>query len=404
MIRKVHIQGFKSVLDAEIELGQINVFVGPNGVGKTNLLEAVGFLSAAVSGFVDAASVGRRGVRWGSPSHYKPFLQGVQFSNPIVLEVSAGNGSREVVYRAELDNPMKKPLPSWQYITESLWVADNLVMERRGNQLRIGQDWEAGNPRPEQGYARLAYYLLPDEGANDLESLQDFAIFAPQTPVLRGIANDPMPVSPLGLSGGGFAEFIKSLLESPQGEGKKVVHYLREMVDWVENIEVVHPTKALIPPALPTTRYVIVFTDKRGVSRRNQVTAYDASEGVLYALFALALALHPALPLFLAVDNFGCEMHPWLVRKLMNVFCDLLLRESPHRQVILTTHCPVALDGLPLQDPRVRLFAIESDLIGATTVRPIVATEEARALREEHGLVLSDLWVQGWLGAVPESF
>ncbi|MFN3763867.1 MAG: AAA family ATPase, partial [Anaerolineae bacterium] len=53
MIRKIRIQGFKSILDAELEIGQVNVFIGANGSGKSNLLEAVGVLSAAVEGRVD---------------------------------------------------------------------------------------------------------------------------------------------------------------------------------------------------------------------------------------------------------------------------------------------------------------------------------------------------------------
>jgi len=156
---------------------------------------------------------------------------------------------------------------------------------------------------------------------------------------------------------------------------------------------------------LPTTRRVIVFTDRRMRRGRNQITAYDASEGALYALFTLALALHPDLPPFLAVDNFGYGMHPWLVRKLTNTFCKLLLEESPRRQVLLTTHDPMVLDGLPsLLDPRVRLFAVERDRTHATVVRPVIVPEEVWRMREEQGLVLSDLWVQGWLGAVPVLF
>ena len=39
MITKIEIRSFKSIEHAEIELGQLNVFVGTNGSGKSNILE-----------------------------------------------------------------------------------------------------------------------------------------------------------------------------------------------------------------------------------------------------------------------------------------------------------------------------------------------------------------------------
>ena len=50
MITKLSVKAFKTLEDVEIELGQVNVFIGANGSGKSNLLEAVGVLSAAADG------------------------------------------------------------------------------------------------------------------------------------------------------------------------------------------------------------------------------------------------------------------------------------------------------------------------------------------------------------------
>ena len=41
MVSKVRIKNFKSVVDLELELGKVNVFIGENGCGKTNILEAI---------------------------------------------------------------------------------------------------------------------------------------------------------------------------------------------------------------------------------------------------------------------------------------------------------------------------------------------------------------------------
>ena len=71
MIESFSVRTFKSLEDVTVDLGQVNVFIGANGSGKSNLLEAVGVLSAAADGRVDDQSLLSRGVRPGVPQLYK---------------------------------------------------------------------------------------------------------------------------------------------------------------------------------------------------------------------------------------------------------------------------------------------------------------------------------------------
>jgi hypothetical protein len=57
------------------------------------------------------------------------------------------------------------------------------------------------------------------------------------------------------------------------------------------------------------------------------------------------------------------------------------------------------LDGLDLDDDEVRLFAVERNSEGHTTVRRITLTPELSRLNKEYPL--SRLWTMGNLGAVP---
>lgn len=66
-LRRVHIRGFKSIVDQSISLGRVNCFIGANGVGKSNVLEAIGVLGAAADGRVDDEQIVRNGVRAGLP-------------------------------------------------------------------------------------------------------------------------------------------------------------------------------------------------------------------------------------------------------------------------------------------------------------------------------------------------
>ena len=111
------------------------------------------------------------------------------------------------------------------------------------------------------------------------------------------------------------------------------------------------PKKSNINANVPTTRDVIEFTD-RYMKDTAQFTGYDASEGALYVLFMLALAMHPQGPSIFAVDSFDHALNPRLAKKMMEVFCDQILRQDKH--VFLTTHNPLVLDGLNLSNDNIQ--------------------------------------------------
>jgi predicted ATPase len=136
------------------------------------------------------------------------------------------------------------------------------------------------------------------------------------------------------------------------------------------------------------------------VEGRNTLTGYDASEGALYVLFAAVLAGHPGVPPFFAVDNFDHSLNPLLARALVERFC-AWVRDAPSvRQVLLTTHNPLVLDGLDLTDDSVRLFAVDRREDGHTDVQRIVVDSNLLK-RAGEGWTLSRLWVMGEIGGIP---
>ena len=47
MITKVQIENFKSIEKLSLPLGRVNVLIGENGCGKTNILEGIAMAAAA---------------------------------------------------------------------------------------------------------------------------------------------------------------------------------------------------------------------------------------------------------------------------------------------------------------------------------------------------------------------
>ena len=396
MIRKLKIQGFKSIYSESILLGRSNCFIGANGAGKSNILEALGVLGAAANGVVDDESLLRRGVRAGLPRLYKSSFASKSKSMPPQIFISV-EGEAGENYRVSLLNPLYAPEPAWSYKTEGLSDGTQELVSRGVRNMRINLNKQAG----------LAALKLVDlepgnTAAQLLQRLQEFAIYCPNTPTLRGIVPDVQSRAPVGLNGGQLAEgfaALRKLLSDKEGDATDVLDQVLELIDWVSDIQVTSHGAALLSPNVPRTKLMLKFTDRFMNSSRNELTAYDASEGALYVIFCALLCLLPQVPRLLAIDNMDQALNPRLLTRLTSRLSGWLRHNDPERQLLFTAHNPAVLDGLDLADPEVRLFAVERNSDGMTCVRQIILTPELASLNQQYPL--SRLWAMGNLGAVP---
>lgn len=389
MIRSIQIDGFKSIVSQTIELGRVNCFIGANGVGKSNVLEAIGVLSAAASGKVDDESLLRRGVRPGVPRLYKTSFESATVPVHIGIQAQSEGAS----YRVSLLNPLENPEPAWSFKTERLTAGvEEIVSDGVRNKRNL---------TPTAGLAalKLVEVAVDSPAAALMQTLQGFAIYSPNTPTLRAMVGDPQSRNPLGLSGGrlaeSFAEFRKTILDHDED----LLDGIFELVDWVADIQTTTSAGSLLSPSVARTKEVLKFTDRFMRKSRNTLTAYDASEGALYVLFCAILCLSPHAPQMLAIDNLDQALNPRLVARLTAKLARWLARADSTRQLLFTAHNPAVLDGLDLGDPEVRLFAVERNSEGHTVIRRIELSDEL--LRMNADYPLSRLWLMGNLGAMP---
>lgn len=387
MIEQFHVTAFKSLEDVTVELGRVNVLIGPNGSGKSNFLEALGVLGAAARGRVDDESLRRRGVRLGLPERYRTAFPDTPHVSEIRFEATSDEANYLVGLWQDKASSIRR---AWRYNYESLKEGETKHASRS----------QRSSPKldPESGLAALKLVELKPKNPAYLlmRLLEDYRIFAPTTPHLRGLVVDESGARPVGLSGGNLAEALEELLKSKGGSFKQRV---LELVEWATDVDITSAREAMLSPSVPSPRTVVRFTDKYMKKRLNQLSAYDASEGALYILFAAVLALHPASPRILAIDNMDHALNPRLARALMQHFCKWVLSRQ-QTQVLLTCQNPTTLDGLPLIDKRVRLFAVDRTTRGRTSITPIKVEDEILQKARE-GWTLSRMWVSGVLGGVP---
>jgi hypothetical protein len=116
-LASVTVKDFKSLKDVHVDLGQVNVFIGANGAGKSCLLEAIGILGACAAGAVDDQALLRRGVRPGVPELYKSSFGDGKVAPKISLRACSKDGAD---YHAYITNPTKNPGPYWVFGNETL--------------------------------------------------------------------------------------------------------------------------------------------------------------------------------------------------------------------------------------------------------------------------------------------
>lgn len=394
MIQRIKVRAFKSLDDVDVELGKVNVFIGANGSGKSNFLEAIGVLSSAASGRVDDDALLRRGVRPGVPALYKSSFKGSRMRSAVRFD-AWGHDSR---FAVELINPLDDPSPAWRYKTELFEEDDvELVGRSPANAAYL-------NMNPEAGLVALKSVEF-SEGGNAktfFDVVHGYRIYSPTTAALRGLVKEPS-MAPVGLSGVRLPEAVSELLALRNSDErcKEICSEVFELIDWISLYGARPAENVPLSPSASASRTALVFRDRFMAKGRDLLTAYDASEGALYILMAAVLAVHPLAPSVFAIDNVDHGLNPRLARALMKFLSSWVVSGPDKKQVLMTTHNPLSLDGLPLQDDNVRLFTVDRSQSGRTVITRVQVNKKLLAKAQE-GWTLSRLWVMGHLGGVPD--
>ena len=122
MLTRFEVKGFKSLLDVGVDLGAVNVFIGANGSGKTNLLEALGFLGTVAFSNLEYEGFRYRGIRPGNPNSF--FCQFPNNINSTMKLIATANDSSYHLTMAE------SPSEQWLIDEESLTASGQEILLR----------------------------------------------------------------------------------------------------------------------------------------------------------------------------------------------------------------------------------------------------------------------------------
>jgi predicted ATPase len=420
MLKKLRIQGFKSIRDLTIDFAPLTVLFGPNTAGKSNILEAVQLLSrlATEKTIADAFSSPLRGYPNEAFALPKEGLKGLLRQKSAELSLSAdievaeasnGRRVRDLHYSATIrirpqtgelavENEFLARLNAKGQVAQS--PGPRIVKEE--SYLSVRRLGEPGRPRHEA--IGLNHTLLSNRQFSG-DQYSDFDLLRDELASWRSYYLDPRlsmrseqaprEVVDIGTMGNDIAPFLFRLKHSE--------HYARNFN------AVVRATKA----AIPSIDSIDVDLDERRGTLDVQIvqegTPFSSrviSEGTLRVLALCSLAANPWRSSLIAFEEPENGVHPRRIEVIANLLFSIA--SGPSRQVIVTTHSPTLVESLcgkrevhPGQVKLVRCSRAGAETTAAdfAPAGPLFDNEDIRKSLQsgdERGAIIEAALLRGW--------
>ena len=401
MLTKLEIENFKSIHKESIDLGRVNVFIGVNGCGKTNILEALGMASAAlIDKNLKNDELVLKGIRVTKPSITFSSFFNEKIKKEIKIVFSWSKTKRQIpiiLIADEKDNIFGTWIGQSMILAKDLKnFSDNII-----KQLSSLNNISESERDHIYKFRDNEINKLKEEGVviwleeNELNFFEYFKIYNLSTQILRGIGGTSYSIP--GIHG----ENLDVLINTFSKEEMEELEHHASMISWLDKI-IIDQEDALKLQGhkLNLSASKLYFRDKFMQKKNNVFSAENANEGILHALFYLALFISKKTPKLFAIDNIDSALNPGLCRDLIEVL--IKLAKKNNKQVLITTHNPAILDGINLHDDEQRIFTVSRNFKGHTKVKRLQIKPDKEV--GGHRLKLSELWMRNYLGAIPQHY
>ncbi|RJO74559.1 MAG: hypothetical protein C4523_00485 [Myxococcales bacterium] len=383
LVNRLTIRNYRVLKDVALDLGSLNVFIGPNGSGKTTLLEVFGLLARGVRKQLKD-SISNQGGLLGLRS------VGGKPNDPLSIELSVGAYN----YAIEL-----KTLGQGYVIDrELLTVKKKILLDRtatkalyrKGNKLVGAQkdQKKAGAAKGTEGFdeAELLLAQVPTWNEKELDEFR-FLIgsFAEFITFYAGFAANvrlPQILEPgwlmPGIDGSKLVPALNNIKSSYPDAYQRIF----------ETLQVAFPDlKDLTFPPVSFGQALLRWweNNERGFFHS------QLSEGTLRFLCLVTMLLSPALPPLVVIDEPEVSMHP----EMLMILAGLLKEASLRSQILVATHSERLIRWL---EPKHVVICNKEDGF-ARLVRADSAELNLKDWLQKY--TLDQLWLMGELGGRP---
>lgn len=347
-VTALRIRDFTSIRDATVRLGDLNILIGANGSGKSNLIRALELLGRIVDGDLQ--------IFFGTNGFYATMHQ--PSPGDITLEIDSGSyGYRAVLLPARDDLAV--------FAEESVRTGDMRHPLGRGHRESKLQDAAAGN----DAAARAVVDVL---AGCRVFHFNDTSVNAP--PKRRTSTADNLA---LRFDGSNLAAYLLRLAGLPDPAYRRIVGAIRLVAPFFDDFVL-----EIDPPDSLLLRWRQVDSD--AVFSANQL-----SDGTLRFICLATLLLSPKLPRLVVLDEPELGLHPFAIVQLAG----MLRSASVRSQVVVATQSVTLMN---LFEP--------SDLIvagrrGGESTFDRLDPDELQVWLAEYSL--GELWEKNILGGRP---
>jgi len=354
MLSRLHVRNFKSLRDLEVRFGQLTVLVGPNGCGKSSVLQAVKVLRDLIFSRLTKLE--------------KPWFPVELVSRPIGTAAVA----ESVHMQMELTSPPRAAVVDASLAPSEhppmLDVEHTSLVCRSGNDEFTKNSWR--DPIPDwvcECFDALDFYRL------------DTRVMEQPT-----YSEEPNPV--LGTSGQNLAAVLDALQGSRREDFDAIEEELCKFIPGLRRVRL-HRKKASVVRDVPVGsewrqirdevighQVVLDFDFARGVA------ADQVSEGTLLLLGLLTIiGAVRGRPMTVMLDDLDRALHPRAQRQLVEHLHQLLAKR-PELQIIATSHSPYLVEYLAYEEVLAMTQAPDD---GRSVIAPLAAHPDAARWREE---------------------
>lgn len=336
IVREIHAANYRSLHSIRFPTGRLTVFVGANGVGKTNLYRALQLLQASAAGTLAQELAGEGGME-------SAYWAGKRRTGEAVrIKLSAGFGApaeEGVLYTYEVEIGVPSPGGPGAFPLEPAVKEETLLFRHRGRSHRLlERHARSVMARAADGKRiEISRDLLASETAlgafdepqrfPDIHALRQLMLDWRFYHDLRTDRTAPLrrpclavATPTLSSDGSNLAAVLATL-----------IHIRGDTVDLDRAIEDAFPGARLdVPLPGKEARFGMIFPDHP----RRVFEAQELSDGTLRYLALAGALLSLRLPSFIALNEPESSLHP----DLLDPLARLISRASGRTQIWLVTH------------------------------------------------------------------
>jgi len=365
VLRRISIRGFKSLRDADIELQQINVLIGANGVGKSNFLAFFRMLnyltSKGLQVYIAKAGGADMLLHYGSKN--TPRLE-----CSLAFDTEQGTN----IYEMSLTSAAGDTL---------IFTDEKACFNRRDGTQRLpislgqaGHKETALDESTVEGISRVGRFI---RSAMSMWRVYHFHDTSPEARLKKKCSIYDNEY--LRDDAGNLAAFLFRLRSESSPYYNRIVEAVRQFAPWFGDF-------VLRPDVVNSGSISLAWRER---DSDHLFSVDQLSDGTVRMMALATLLLQPQLPSCIILDEPELGLHPYA----LNILSDLIKAASMKSQVILATQSAHLVDQFAAKD------IIVAERRNSQTVFERLNEEHLAAWLQEYSL--GELWDKNVFGGRP---